>query len=153
MGQVASEQEEKEQLIVTNAFIGKAEAPTERELTEALGAAKAAWDAFLIELAKEHDVTSREWKCYSPKWGWSMRVKRGQRTIVWLSPRPGRFEVLFILGAKAMSAVKQCKLPKRVVTALGEAKKYPEGTGVRLEVKKAQDLRGLVQLVAIKIAN
>ena len=138
--------------VVTNAFIGKKKEPTDAELTKALGPAKEVWDQLLGELAQEYGVT-QEWKCHSVKWGWSMRVKRGKRTVVWLSPRTGCFGVLFIFGAKAMSAVEQCKLPKSVIKALGEAKKYPEGTGVRLELKKVQEISTLKKMVAIKLAN
>ena len=72
-----------------NAFIGKKTEPTDAELTNALGSAKAVWDQLLTELAGEHGLDIREWKCHSPKWGWSLRVKLKQRTIVWLSPWTG----------------------------------------------------------------
>ena len=138
---------------VTNAFIGRTEQPTEKELAAALGTSKAAWDQLLDELARESGVNVREWKCYSPKWGWSLRVKRRERTIVWLSPSPGRFNVLFILGGKAMQAARQLKLPQRIVKAMNDAPKYPEGTGVRLEVKSPKDVAALKKLAAIKLAN
>ena len=113
----------------SNAFIGKREKPTDTELSATLGPAKAAWDQLLIDLAHENDVKVREWKCYSPKWGWSLRAKRKERTIVWLSPSEGCFTVLFILGGKAMRAARQSKWPKHVVKAMNEAPIYPEGTG------------------------
>lgn len=139
--------------VATNAFIGKKEQPTEDELTIALGPAKQVWDRLLHELAQEYGVLIPEWKCYSVKSGWALRVKRGKRTIVWLSPREGCFRVLLIFGAKAMTAVEQCKLPKRIIKALSEANKYPEGTGVGLEVKTTQEISVLKKLVAIKVAN
>ena len=60
----------------------------------------------------------------------------------------GRLEVLFILGAKAMSAV-----ATQAAETCYEAKKYPEGTGVRLELKKARKISALKKLAAIKVAN
>jgi hypothetical protein len=137
----------------TNAFTGKKEQPTENELTSALGPAKKTWDQLLSELGQEHGVTIQEWKCYSAKWGWSLRVKRGMRTILWLAPLEHRFEVLFIFGEKAMAAVQQSKLPKHVSKVVRLATKYPEGYGVRLEVKAAHELSALKKLAAIKLAN
>jgi Protein of unknown function (DUF3788) len=61
--------------------------------------------------------------------------------------------VLFILGAKAMVAARQSKLPQRVLKVMDEAPKYPEGTGVRFVVKSARDLGMLKKLAAIKLAN
>lgn len=136
-----------------NAFIGKTTKPTRTELAAALGSASVVWDRLLAELAAEHEVNTQEWKCYSPKWGWSLQAKRGKRTIIWLSPRTGSFEALFIFGGKAMSALHQCRLSKWVVQALNEAKKYPEGTGVRLGVRSLRQLSALKKLAAIKLAN
>jgi hypothetical protein len=136
-----------------NAFIGKKEQPSDAELTTALGPAKEAWQQLLSELAHESGITTTEWKSYSIKWGWSLRVKRGKRTIIWLSPFDDCFEVTFIFGAKAMTVLGQSKLPKRILTLLSEAKRYPEGTALRLQVRKPQQISVLKKLVAIKVAN
>jgi hypothetical protein len=136
-----------------NAFINKAEQPSDTELAAALGPAKATWDRLLADLASEHGVNSHEWKCHSPKWGWALRAKRKDRTIVWLSPSEDCFEVLFILGGKAMQAARQTKFPQRIVKAMDEAPKYPEGTGIRLKVKSPRDIGSLEKLAAIKLAN
>lgn len=137
----------------TNAFIGRTKQPTDAELSDALGASKPVWDRLLADLDREHGVSVREWTCHSPKWGWSLRVKRKERTIVWLSPSRRSFQAGFILGDRAMAAAKLVRLPKRVVDAMKSAPKYPEGTGVRLEVKSPRDLGGLKALAAIKLAN
>ena len=136
-----------------NAFINKPTPPTDAAVAAALGPAKAAWDQFLADLAGELGVDVHEWKCHSPKWGWALRVKRKARTIVWLSPCEGGFNVLFILGDKAVRAARQTKLPQRIVEALDAAPKYPEGTGVRLHVKSTRAVGALKKLAAIKLAN
>ena len=66
--------------LAENAFIGKNEQPTDTGLTVALGPAKAVWDRLLAELAGEHGLDIREWKCHSPEWGY----KRG---TIYFSPR------------------------------------------------------------------
>ena len=136
-----------------NAFINKPKQPTDSELAAALGPAKATWDQLLSELASEHGVNRSEWRCYSPKWGWSLRAKRKERTIVWLSPNENSFTVLFILGGKAMQAARQTRFPQRIVRALDEAPKYTEGSGVRLKVKSLRNIGVLKQLAAVKLAN
>jgi hypothetical protein len=140
-------------VVPANAFINKPVPPSDADLAAALGPASAAWDRLLTELAEESGVDVHEWKCHSPKWGWSLRVKRKARTIVWLSPCEGGFTVLFILGEKAMQAARRSKLPRRIAEALDAAPKYPEGTGVRLHVKSARQVGMLKQLAAIKLAN
>ena len=136
-----------------NAFINKLKQPTNAELTAALGPAKATWDQLLNDLAEEFGANVHEWNCYSPKAGWSLRVKRKARTIVWLAPCLGCFRVAFILGDKAMLATREAKFPKRILKIISEAPKYPEGTGVRLEVKSSRDIGMLKKFAAIKLAN
>src|ERR1035441_8539235 len=85
-----------------NAFIGRAGKPTEADLAEALGPLKPVWDELLADLAAEHGVTVQEWTSYSAKAGWSLRLKRGKRTIVWMAPCEGCFRVAFVLGDKAL---------------------------------------------------
>src|ERR1017187_2008853 len=136
-----------------NAFINKPKQPTNAELAAALGPAKATWDQLLTDLAQEFGANVQEWNSYSIKAGWSLRVKRKERTIVWLAPCPGSFRVAFILGDKAVLAAQKAKLPEHTLKIINEAKKYAEGTGVRLEVKSPRDLGALKKLAAIKLAN
>ena len=136
-----------------NAFIGKTEQPTDGELTAALGPAKALWDQLIDDLADECGVVDQEWNSYSRKAGWTLRLKREQRNIVYLSPCEGCFRVSFALGDKAMRAARAAKLPQRIVKIMNEAPKYPEGTGVRITMKTPKDLAAVKMLAAIKLAN
>jgi len=135
-----------------NAFIGKTKPPTAAELTAALGPAKAAWDGLLAEMAQENGLTA-EWKSYSVKMGWALQLRRKGRNIVHLGPRQGSFQAAIIFGDKAMAAVWEAKWPQRIRKILSEAPRYPEGTGVRIEIKKPKDVEIVKQLAAVKLAN
>ncbi len=136
-----------------NAFIGRSETPTDAELGKALGRTKPLWDKIIADLAIEHGATVHEWKCYSPKAGWALRLMRGKRTIVWLSPLEGCFRVGFVLGDKAMREARESGLCAAALEALKSAPKYPEGTGVGLLIKRAKDLPTVRKLAAVKAAN
>jgi len=152
-GPLGSSWQKRGERVEANAFIGKTTKPTGEELAAELGPAKAVWDLFIAELADENGVNLQEWSSYSPKAGWSLRLKRKKRTIVWLAPCQGCFRVAFILGDKAMKAARECGFPQRIVKILEEAPKYPEGTGVRLAIKAARDIAVLKKLAAIKLRN
>ena len=139
--------------LTPNAFIGSTVRPSEADLEKALGDAKCAWDSLIADLAAEHGVSTQEWKSYSSKAGWSLRLLRGKRTIVWLAPCAGRFRVAVILGDRAVQAARRCGLPARVLKSLDEAEKYPEGTGLRLEVKGMRDLPAVKKLAVVKLEN
>ncbi|MCC6585842.1 MAG: DUF3788 domain-containing protein [Bryobacterales bacterium] len=139
--------------IAPNAFIGKPDQPTEADLATVLGPAKPAWDSLLAAMAEQHGVNTQEWKSYSHKAGWSLRLLRAKRTIVWLSPCDKCFCVTFIFGEHALQAARALKLSAQAERALDEAVRYPEGTGVRLLVKAAKDLASVLKLAAAKLQN
>ncbi len=142
-----------EPTILHNAFAGKAKKPTDDELTDALCPAKVLWDQLVGGLAQEHGVDVQEWNSYSPKAGWAMRLKHKDRNIVYLSPSKGCFMASFALGDKAVKAARQSGVPERVLKMIDEAKRYAEGTAVRLHVQNSKDIVIVKKLAAIKLAN
>jgi hypothetical protein len=139
--------------MLPNAFIDKPKKPTAAELTAALGPAKALLDQLLAGLADELNLTIQEWNSYSRKAGWSLRLKLKERNILYLTPRQGCFFVSFALGDKAVQAARQSVLPPSVIKIINDAKRYAEGTGVRMEMKKPKDIEIAKQLAAIKLAH
>ena len=139
--------------MLPNAFIGKFNEPTDTELAAVLGETKALWDKLLKELADEYKLAVQEWNSYSLKAGWSLRLKLKRRNIVYLAPCRDCFRVAFIFGEKAMAAARHSSLPKSTIKILNEAPRYPEGTGVRLQIQKEKDIETVKQLAAIKLAH
>ena len=139
--------------MLPNAFIDKSKKPTAAELTAALGPAKALWDQLLAGLADERNLTVQEWNSYSRKAGWSLRLKLKDRNILYLTPCEGCFFVSFALGDKAVKAARQSRLPQSVIKTINEARRYAEGTGIRMEIKKPKDIEIVKQLAAIKLAH
>jgi hypothetical protein len=139
--------------MVPNAFIGRKEKPLEKDLAGALGPAKPLWDRLVAGLAAELDVVDQEWKSYSPKAGWSLRLIRLKRVVVYLSPSRGSFIASFALGDRAVQTALGSELPPAVLKTIKEAKRYAEGTGVRFEVKKPGDVDIIKKLAAIKVKN
>lgn len=137
--------------MIANAFAGKAEQPSDDELAAELGPSKALWDELLADLARENRVDVREWNSYSRKAGWALRLKRDKRAIVYLSPGYGAFMASFALGDRAVAAARKSGLPRRIVRLIDDAKKYAEGTAVRIDVSAAEDLSIVEKLVAVKL--
>jgi len=138
---------------VTNAFAGKPTRPTEKELYGALGSSAEAWEQLLADLATEYAVAEQEWKSVSPKYGWSLRLKKGKKTIIYLSPGKGCFGVALVLGNKAVQSAKRKGLSKGILRALEEAPRYAEGTGIRLAVRSTAALVDICKLVAAKMGS
>lgn len=136
-----------------NAFVAKSKQPTEKELSAELGATKSMWDKLLAALSREHGITENEWHSYSPKAGWSLRLKHKKRNIVYLSPGHGQFLASLALGDKAMETARRTDFPRSAVQIITNAKRYAEGTAIRIEVRTVADIDVVKKLTAIKLAN
>jgi len=135
-----------------NAFVGRKAQPTDKDVAEALGPAKTAWDQLVKDMAQELGL-DQGWKTYGAKCGWSAQLKRGKRNIVHLGPCQGCFAVVFILGDRAVKAARASRLGRTAEKLLDKAPRYPEGTGIRLEVKGPKHLPLIRKLAQIKLDN
>jgi hypothetical protein len=134
-----------------NAFIGLKKAPTKTEVAKALGKSQAAWTKLINQL--KEIAPDQEWHSYSVKAGWSLKLKKKERVIVYFGPCAGSFRVAFALGDKAIQAAKASGLPKDTIKLIDEAKKYVEGTAVRFEPVTEKDIDVIKKLAIAKANN
>lgn len=118
-----------------------------------LGRGHSLWLNLAADLKRDLKLDGEEWNSYSVKAGWSLRLQSKKRNIVYFSPRTGWFLASFILGEKAVAAARKSKLPVRILKMIDEAKRYPEGTAVRIEVHAAADADIVKTLAKIKFEN
>lgn len=136
-----------------SAFDERTAAPQPRALQAMLGRSGPLWTKLKDDLQKSYGPLAEEWNFAGAAYGWSMRLKRGTRAIVYMTPCRSYFLASFTLGEKACRAAHEAKLPPAVVEAIDSAKKYVEGRGVRIPVRNRKDLAAIETLAAIKIAN
>ena len=139
--------------MATNAFIGKLTKPTDAQLAATLGPSKKLWDRLIADVSQELKLDGQEWTSYSSKAGWSLRLKRKKRNILYMAPLQRSFRVALVLGDKAITAARKSNLPKPIVRMIAEAKRYPEGTAIRMHVTAEEDLPVIKSLAAIKMQN
>ncbi len=132
-------------------FLDKAARPDEGgALAAALGRSFAVWTGLKKDLCAEWDDLSEEWTYAGKSSGWSLRLKRGKRAILYLVPQDKSFLAAFALGEKACAAAASAGLPDSVLEAIRCAPKYVEGRAVRLPIRSKADLAGLMELARIK---
>ncbi len=141
----------KKAAVSANAFVGQTSKPTEAQLEAAVGTRKKLWDRLISELNEQGAFDQQEWRSYSPKYGWSLRLIQKKRNILYLVPFHGYFQAAAIVGDRARKTAKQSGIPTTLLKLIASAPRYPEGTGVRIDVKSSADLKTVKALVAIKL--
>src|SRR5688572_4694076 len=122
-------------------------APSPEELAGLLGASEGAF----IALTYDRAGAVCEWKRYSKKSPWVVKVSEGDRTLLYVTPQANQFEVTVVLGERAAQAALAGRVREGLHAAIRSAKPYVEGRPVRVVVTGKADLAGVAELVAVKL--
>lgn len=139
--------------MTSNIFIDKSKKPDAQELRKALGTSYKYWEELKNSLVAEHGELIEEWKYYGQKIGWTLKLFYKKRNLFFFTAGDKYFRISFVFGDKAVAEIEKSDLPTKMIDELKSAKKYVEGRGLRIEIKKRGDVDNVKKLVAIKINN
>ena len=131
----------------------KTQPPTPRALAAALGNLMPLWNEIAQYVVTHFPKAAEEWKFPGAKYGWSFRLKDKKRNLIYMTPAVGCIQVAFVFGDKAVKEVLASSVSSAIKTDLKNAKRYVEGTGIRLSVRTKSDLEDVKRLVDIKLKN
>jgi len=135
-----------------SAFDDKTRRPEARDLRRVLGGAAPRWRQLIAHVTRTYAPITEQWSFSGAKYGWSLRLKREARVILYLTPQAGSFLVGIVLGEKAAAAGRDRGLPASVLAIIDRAPRYAEGRGIRLTIAPGDDLSATRELVALKVA-
>jgi hypothetical protein len=140
--------------VALSAFDDPAHPPTEVDLAAILGPASPLWTNLVADVARRASDTVEAWRYGGPTFGWSMRLVRKDRNLLYLTPQAGTFIVGVALGEKAIAAAEASGIAStRTLEIVAAAPKYAEGRGVRYPVALDDDLAVARELARIKLAR
>lgn len=139
--------------MATSILDNKSVIPDEGQVKDVLGKTFQYWTAIKKYFKDKQIDVQEEWKFYSQKYGWSMRLKHKKRNILYLVPCEGYFRATFIFGDKAVAAAEQSALPESILDMIRNARKYAEGRAIRFEVRGQKDAENVKKLIEIKMAT
>jgi Protein of unknown function (DUF3788) len=134
-------------------FLNKSVKPNNEMLSVALGQSYKYWEEIKKTLANQYGTQTEEWKYYGANSGWTLKFLFKKRNLFFFAPCEKYFRIAFVFGDKAVRAVEDSDLPPKMIQELKNAKRYVEGRGLRLEIKKKADVKHVITLVGIKVSN
>jgi len=138
---------------MTSIFLEKSIKPNNEMLSDALGRSYKYWEEIKNILEDQYGKLTEEWKYYSASSGWTLKLLLKKRNLFFFSPCEKYFRLAFIFGDKAVNEVAHSDLSEKIIEELKTAKRYAEGRGLRIEVKKKADIINIIKLVAIKVRS
>lgn len=94
-----------------------------------------------------------EWNFPGKNYGCSFLIKDKRRAIIYLLPCDGFFKAASVFGNKACEQIYNSDVAEVIKTELAAARQYAEGRGIGIDVRCASDLKDIMLLVEIKLAN
>ena len=134
-------------------FVDKAKQPDDNDLSDALGETKSLWDQLKTYVIESYPPITEDWKHYGKSSGWTMKLLCKKRNLFFSYPGEGMFWLGFIFGNKAVAAIEKSSIPQKLIDELRNARKYAEGSCLKLPVHTAEDIETAKQLIAVKVEN
>lgn len=132
-----------------SALDDRAHEPTPSELRRVLAVAAPLWRQLIAHASGSFPPITEQWS-HSARGGWSLRLRRRDRVLLYLTPQPSAILVGVVLGEKAAQAAHAAGLPGPVLALIDEAPRHAEGRGIRLSLATEADLSVVKQLLALK---
>jgi hypothetical protein len=92
-----------------------------------------------------------QWVWGGPKYGWEFKFKRGVKPFATLTPKPGGFVVLVILGRAEVSAVDPAELGEHMRAAFESARQLPDGRWLFHPIESERDVADAAALLTLKL--
>jgi hypothetical protein len=127
--------------------------PTDAALTRSLGGNKAHWDALADHVANACEGLECEWKFYGAKHGWTYKVSRKRKAVLYMTPHRTDFTASMALRDEAIEALRRADLPRELIAEIEASKAYPEGRPARVRVTSRAKVVLVKKLVAIKLKS
>lgn len=131
----------------------KATKPDSSELKRVLGSSFRLWNQLVSRIGRQHAPIDEKWNYAGAKFGWSLRLIRKERIVLYLIPQSGHFLVGIVLGEKAVESARRSDVPQPIMDLIDNVKPYAEGRGIRLPVKTQEDLDTIEKLAYAKMGS
>ena len=130
----------------------KAAEPVAADLVRVLGSSEKVWRELISRIEAARGPLTEDWSFSGAKYGWSLRLKRKKRVVLYLIPQLDAFLVGVVLGDRALSLLRRGDLSPEVLSLIDGAPRYAEGTGFRIPVASAGDIADIEVIIEAKMS-
>lgn len=126
--------------------------PTPAGLAKVLGPADSTWQDIVSRMEARYGPLDSEWSYSGAKYGWSCRLRRKKRVVLYLIPQDGALLVGIVLGDRALGLLRRDEISPEMLSIIDEAPRYGEGTGFRIPVTSPDDCASIELIIEAKMS-
>src|ERR1051326_1652866 len=133
-------------------FLDNQEVPSAKAVASALGDSELLWDGIRDYVVSHYKPVVQVWGYAGKQYGWSLGLKQKKRSVAYLIPGKGNFVCSLAFNEKAVAQARKVKLPVAILNMIDEAKRFPEGRAVRVEINSDKEAAVAKQLIDLKMS-
>ena len=137
---------------MTGGTTNRPASPSAEDFLDLLGPASALWSELQEAIRAECPAMTERWVYGGRKYGWSCRLERGNKGILYMTPDAGHFRV----GLALTDAAREAVFAGTIVLFVFVVATFGQGDGgwpVRMPVRTAADVAVALNLAEIKLAS
>lgn len=134
---------------MAGASFGRGAEPSPAVVEGLLGERADLWSDLIRRL--EYLGGRGQWNWGGPKYGWELKFKRGTKPFATLTPKPGGFVVLVILGRAEVAEVDPTALGEGMRVTFESARQFPDGRWLFHPVESTRDVEDAAALLELKL--
>ena len=130
-------------------LLNKEEKPSTTEIIKTIGKRSYLWIETHNYIEENYDFTS-ELVFWTKTYGWTIRYKKGSRTICYFFPEKEAFSVLIVLGKKQTENVDLTKLNTKARSVFINTKQLHDGRWLWIRALAKSDVESIKALLNAK---
>ena len=132
-------------------LLDKSSMPTDQDILDTIGDVSSLW-LTVHEFIHENYDFERELAFYSKNYGWTVRYRKGKKTLVSLFPEKGAFSALLVLGRAESEKVNQIReeLNQNFLSVFDETEQLRDGKWMWIRILNQEDLDTLIKVIQVK---
>jgi len=132
-------------------LLDKNSQPTNQDILNAIGKRSNLWLSIHQFIHDNYDF-DKELAFYSKNYGWTVRYRKGKKTLVSCFPEQGAFSVLLVLGRAETEKVKQVRetLNQNFLAVFDNTKQLHDGKWMWIRILNQEDVNTLIKVIQIK---
>jgi len=136
--------------MATSIFDNKEIVPNDEDLEDILKSSLDVYNKLISFLKNEYGLLTTEWKFYSKKAGWTLRISNKKRNLVFFSPNEDYFLVTVNMGVKVSKIALDSDISDNTKDLIKQAKVYAEGISILIEVRNDEDLKDIKTILNVR---